>query len=377
MGQKSRTPIGWAAARNVLLGLVFCVAIALLILWLAGSFTRKIPRAPGGNAGREGRAVAGASLVPVRVIRMPATESAVGSIRAVHETTVASKLLAKVIEVRVKAGQPVRTNDLLVHLDDEDLRARRDQADAAVRAAEAARDQAQIEVNRVRGLFAQNNAAKIELEQMETALKSAVARLEQTQQAQREAEVTLSYAEILSPLDGIVVDKRVEVGDTVTPGQTLLTLYDPTHMQLVASVRESLIRRLKPGQTVGVRIDTLGRTCPGQVSEIVPESDVASRSFLVKVTGPCPPEIHSGMFGRLLIPLDEEQLLVIPRTAVRQIGQLDTVDVADADGKWLTRRVVQLGRPIGDDVEVLAGLREGERVAEQESANTGGDQSKG
>lgn len=373
----SLSAAGRVALRNIGLGVVFCVGIALLILWLAGSFAPKIRSARAGPEQREGRPAAGETLIAARIVRMPATESAVGSIRAVHETTVASKLLAKVTEVRVKAGQPVHTDDVLVRLDDADLRARKDQAEATVRAAEATRDQAQIELERVRGLFAQNNAAKIELEQAETAVKSAVAHVEQAQQALREAAVTLDYATILSPLDGIVVDKNVEVGDTVTPGQALLTLYDPTHMQLVASVRESLIRRLKLGQTVGVRVDTLNRTCAGEVSEIVPASDVASRSFLVKVTGPCPPEIHSGMFGRLLIPLDEEQLLVIPRAAVRRIGQLDNVDVADADGTWLTRRVVQLGRPIGDDVEVLTGLRDGERVAVPKAVEAGGEKPKG
>jgi len=79
------------------------------------------------------------------------------------------------------------------------------------------------------------------------------------------------------------------------------------------------------------------------------------------VTGPCPPGIYTGMFGRLLIPLGDEDVLVVPRTAVRRIGQLTVVDVA-VDGV-LHRRAVQLGRTFGDDVEVLSGLQVGERLA--------------
>jgi hypothetical protein len=67
------------------------------------------------------------------------------------------------------------------------------------------------------------------------------------------------------------------------------------------------------------------------------------------------------MFGRLMIPLDDEEVVVIPRDAVRRIGQLDVVEVAE--GNLLRRRAVQMGRELGDDVEVLAGLREGEQVA--------------
>ena len=66
------------------------------------------------------------------------------------------------------------------------------------------------------------------------------------------------------------------------------------------------------------------------------------------------------MFGRILIPLDEEQVLVIPRQAVQSVGQLDLVNVATHGA--VSRRAVRLGRTIGEDVEVLSGLREGEQV---------------
>ncbi len=350
--------------KTALLGVIFALGIILLVFWLAGAFAPKLRAAASGPGVADGRPLGThETLIAARVVRVPATESAVGTIRAVHETTVAAKLLAKVTEVRVKAGQPVQKDEVLVRLDDEDLVARQERANGAVREAEAARNQAQIEFGRVSQLFEQSSAAKIELEQAETALQATAARLEQAQQAQREAGVTLGYATILSPMDGTIVDKRVQSGDMVSPGQALLTLYDPTHMQLVARVRETLVRRLAVGQTVDVRVEALGRTCQGEISEIVPESDVASRSFAVKVTGPCPPDVHSGMFGRLLIPLDEEEWLVIPQVAVRRVGQLDSVEAAAADGRQLTRRVVQLGRRLGDEVEVLAGLRAGERVA--------------
>jgi hypothetical protein len=97
------------------------------------------------------------------------------------------------------------------------------------------------------------------------------------------------------------------------------------------------------------------------VSEIVPEAQSASRSFQVKVTGPCPTGIYSGMFGRILIPLDEEEVLVIPREAVRHVGQLELVEVVDRG--LAARRAIRTGRTFGEDVEVLSGLREGEKVA--------------
>ena len=96
-------------------------------------------------------------------------------------------------------------------------------------------------------------------------------------------------------------------------------------------------------------------------ARLSPRRRSASRTFLVKVTGPCPPGVYAGMFGRLTIPLDEEQVVVMPREAVRRVGQVDVVDVAD--GQVLRRRAVQLGRNLDGKVEVLSGLRAGERVA--------------
>ena len=173
-------------------------------------------------------------------------------------------------------------------------------------------------------------------------------------------------------MDGTVIDKRVDSGDLVRPGQVLVTLYDPKRMQLVASVRESLTRRLEVGQSIGVEIDGLNKRGTGTISEIVPEAQVASRAFQVKVTGPCPPGIYTGMFGRILIPLDEELVLVLPRQAVRNVGQLELVNVVEQGRS--SRRTVRTGRVFADDVEVLSGLHQGEQVviAAESAAGPGG-----
>jgi len=279
---------------------------------------------------------------------------------------VASKLLAKVTAVHVKAGQAVTKGMVLVELDSADLTARLHQAQAAVDSAKAKRDQAKVEFERIERLDQQNAAAPLEREQTTNAFKAAEAGLRQAEQGLKEAETIVGYASIRSPIDGVAVDKKIEVGDTAQPGQTLVTLYDPTRMQLVASVRESLTHQLQVGKEIPVEIDALDLKCHGTISEIVPEAESASRSFSVKVIGPCPPGVYAGMFGRLMIPLDDTQVLAVPRAAVRMIGQLSVVEVAE-NGR-LIRRAVQTGRslspPSGPElVQVLSGLQAGEKVA--------------
>src|SRR6476661_7551535 len=346
----------WGSRAALLLA--FALGVTVLLLWLAGKFAPKVSMQTEHLPASEDK-VPG-SIAEARLVRLPLIETAVGTIRPVHETTIGAKLLARVVEVNLTAGQVVKAGDVLVRLDDTDLRAKRQQAEAVLDAAEAARVQAEADANRSAILVKSKAVSRQEYERTATALRSAEAELSRAKEAINEIQATLDWATIRSPITGIVIDKKVDVGDMVTPGQMLATLFDPKRMQLVASVRESLAHRLKVGQSIEVRIDNFNKQSSGTISEIVPEAESSSRAFQVKVTGPCPQGVYSGMFGRILIPLDEQQVLVIPRHAVQSVGQLELVNVATQSA--ISRRAVRLGRTIGQDVEVLSGLREGEQV---------------
>lgn len=333
-------------------------SVAVLLLWLAGRFAPKVPTDTEQVPVAKDKSPERTALV--RSIRLPLSETAVGSIRAVHETTIGSKLLARVVEVNLKAGQKVQKDEVLLRLDDTDLQAKLKQAQAALTVAEAARDQAEADLGRYAKLLKSNAVSAQDYERAATTLKSTNAELLRMKASVNEVQATLDFATIRSPMNGIVIDKKVDVGDLVTPGQMLATLLDPTRMQLVANVRESLAHRLQVGQTIGVQIENFNKECSGTLSEIVPESQASSRAFQVKVTGPCPTGVYSGMFGRLVIPLDEEQVLVIPREAVKNVGQLELVDVVE-NGQVI-RRAIRCGRVIDGNMEVLSGLREGEQV---------------
>ncbi len=341
----------------------FAAGIVGLMLVLSGRFESKVG-GPADRIGKPERALKTEEATGlVKAITRPRRESAVGTIRAMYEAVVASKLLARVEEVRVTAGQVVKQGDVLLVLDKADLLAKLEQARAAVTAAQARLEQAEVDQKRAQNLRVRESSTQSELDRANTALRTAKAELEGTRRAEEEARIVESYATIRAPMGGRVVNKKVNAGDTVSPGQPLLTMYDPGRMQLVATVRESLALRLEVGQAVPARIDTLDLDCHATISEIVPEAQAESRSFQVKVTGPCPPNVYSGMFGRIFIPLEDEKLLVVPAEAVRQVGQLDEVDVVEG-GKRL-RRAVQLGRSFDHDREVLSGLKAGERVVLQ------------
>jgi RND family efflux transporter MFP subunit len=328
------------------------------MLWLVGAFQPKIIADSPRSTAR--RPIGDATLVEVVARTLPVEESAVGTVQPVHRVEVASRLLARALEVNVVAGQRVAAGEVLVRLDDTDLIARRDQSESAVAQAQAVLDQARIEESRLRAGFERGAVSAIELDRAVNALRGAEANLARMRQSLAETASVLDFATIRSPITGVVVDKRVNTGDTVSPGQVVVTLLDPERMQLVASVRESHSRLLAVGDQVTVMVDGVGHSCSGTVSEIVPEAQSASRTFEVKVTGPCPEGVYTGMFGRLFIPIGEERVLLVPAGAVRTVGQLEFVEVAAEGGR--ERRAVRIGREFDGQLEVLAGLREGERV---------------
>ncbi len=346
-----------ASSGTWLVAILGTVGVAGLLAFLAGSFDSKVPE----QSAHQARSIpADAVIVEVQTIQRPRYETAVGTIKPIHESAIAAKFLAKVIEVRVTAGQRVDADEVLVKLNDDELQSRLKQAEAQLQAAEANSQQAQSDLLRAQQLVQGNAISRAEFEAAATAVRTSAAEVERASRAIEESKVFLGYATILAPFGGIVVDKQVEPGDTVVPGQTLLTIYDPTQMQLVANVRESLAMQLKIGQELPAKLESFDYECLATVREVVPQADVGSRSFQVKVSGPCPPGIYSGMFGRLLLPLGDETITVIPATAVKHVGQLTLVDAVV--GQALVRRHVQLGRLLDSNYEVLSGLKAGERV---------------
>lgn len=345
---------------STLLRVVLSIAtIIVLMLWILGTFRHGVIQ-----ASKAPVPVESAEGLPTEKIAMqmiPAVTEAVGTIQAEQLATLTSRVVANVVEMRAAAGQHVASGQTLVVLDERDLRHRVEQAQDAVRSAEATMAQAQSDYRRDKPLFDQQVITPYDFEHTQTNLKTAEANLHRLQQAQREAEVNLSYAVIRSPFTGVVVDKLANVGDLAAPGKPLLTMYEQGRLWLEANVPEELMDRVHINRVLPFRIDAVGRQMQGRVVEIVPSSDPASRTVVVRVHLSEPKDVVPGMFGRLLLPMKPEQILTVPATALIRAGQLTMVDVV-SEGR-VQRRIVQLGRGIGNQYEVLSGIAAGETVA--------------
>lgn len=339
-------------------GLAVLALLAGVMTYLTGFFDSKIPPSPS-----TARTVAEeVSSVPVTSPETIIEEHATGTVKARDETMISARITATIKTIHVRAGDSVRAGDPLVVLDDREIRARVAQQRESVASARAILEEADPDYQRARALFARGTISRADLDRAQATLQGARARVARAERAVDEALVALSYTTIGSPLNGRVIERYAEPGDTATPGMPLVNVYDPAYVRLEAHVRESLAVNLARGRTLSARIDALDLTVPATVEVIVPAADPGSRSFLVKAALPGNDRLFPGMFGRLILPVGTTNRVVVPARTVSRIGQLEFVTVVTDAG--LVRRFVRTGPRIGDEgVEILSGLVAGERVA--------------
>lgn len=355
--EAAHTPRPRRSSARWRVGLSVAVILVLMLWNLRACRSGVIPAR---NEAVAGESAAGLPTQTMALQTLPAATETVGSVQAQQTASVTSRVVAEVLELRVAAGQRVTSGETLAVLDDRDLRHRVEQAQDGVHSAEASLAQARADYARDKPLFEQKVITPYDFEHTKTTLDIAQANVHRLQQAEREAEVGLSYAIIRSPFTGTVVDTLANVGDLAAPGKPLLTMYEHGRLWFAANVPENLLGRIHLGDTLGFRIDAIDREQEGRVVEIVPSSDPASRTVVVRLRMTDTTDVLPGMFGRLRIPIEPERVLALPAPAVIRAGQLTMVDVVR--GGRLERRTVQLGRAVGDGFEVQSGLAAGETV---------------
>lgn len=283
----------------------------------------------------------------------------------------------------------MRQGQLLVLLDERELKARgaaahsaleeasagREEASRAVAAAQAQADVAAKTHERFLYLRDQKSVSAQEFDEVEARYRGARATLEQAQARQKQAEAAharaesesraadtvAGYARVVAPFSGLVVSRRAEPGSLVVPGAPLYVLEDTSRYRLEVSVPASWPGIVR-GTMARVALDALpGKEFPGKVVEIEAGADPGSQTVAAKIELPADPALRSGLFGRAWFRRGERQALLIPRAAVVERGQLRGVFVVDRNNvaQW---RLVTLGPALGERVEILSGLGEGERI---------------
>lgn len=312
-----------------------------------------------------------------------------GTVRGRNTAVLTSKTTGYVRAVRVKAGDRVTAGQVLAELEANDMaagvrRARAAQQEAveaqteAKSGLEAARVAAKIAKttrDRLGALLERGAIAQQEFDDVEAKYRAAVATetmaearlrgsgssIAEARAALAQSQASLDYASIVAPFAGRVIERRVDPGALASPGAALLVVEDDGGLRVEASVEESRAGSLALGDEALVELDSLKAPVSARVSEIVPNVDIASRAFLVKVDLPQDlSSLRPGTFARVGFRVGTRERLVVPTSAIISIGALDRVFVVDGDRAH--QRMITWGERQGDWTEVLSGLSPNERV---------------
>ncbi len=231
-----------------------------------------------------------------------------------------------------------------------------------IRASAEAVAQAKSAIQQAKAGLIQAKAAAMQTAVRRKEVEVAQAQVEQSAAALRAAQVGLSYANVVAPFDGKVVQRRVDPGSMASPGVALLDV-EGGALRLEATVPEDLLKKIHIGSIEPITIDALGGvSLSGRVSEILPQAERGTHSYLVKWQLAPDRKLRSGMFGRVRIEVRTARRMMIPPSATWERDGLHYVHAVDSDGT-ARLRIVTVGQSDVLGTEVLSGLNSGDRIA--------------
>lgn len=287
-----------------------------------------------------------------------------GQIEAENSANISTRMMGYVTKVYVKVGDKVQKGQSLIDINNADMAAKKAQTQAGIIQAQALYKTAEKDLKRFQALYEQQSASQKELDDVTTHYNITKAQLENARQAQKEVEAMMYYTNIKAPFTGIVTSKSVKKGDMANPGQRLMSLEAPDNFVAAVMVPEPYIPDVHAQDSVDVFIKSTGLSLDGIVSEISTSSKNSGGQYLVKINLNIPEKtrLYSGMFIAASFPSSQEHSgqVLIPKNVIVNKGDLQGIYTV-SDSNTAILRWLKLGREMGEQVEVISGLTEGEQ----------------
>lgn len=300
-----------------------------------------------------------------------------GVVEAVRQTRLSTQVAGAIVALQVKAGDRVKAGQELLRIDASAAQQGVAASASQVEAAQAQLKVAASELARQKQLHQKQYISQAALERSQAQWEAAQAQVNALQAQTRVAQAQSGFFLLKAPYAGVVSEVAVTLGDMALPGRPLLTLHDPSALRVTAAVPQALLGGLS-SRLDQVRYEINGtagpaaRLQPASV-ELLPTIDAASHTAQIRLA--LPPAgannaaVMPGLFARVWLPAGASasakagpQRLFLPASAILRRAELTGAYVIDAQGKPRLRQV-RLGRTSGDEVEILTGLRPGDKVA--------------
>lgn len=287
-----------------------------------------------------------------------------GTLRSEVRSEIGTKVMGEVEAVPVQIGDKVSKGTLILKIKDDDLEAKKEQAEAGLEEAQVRMNAVEKDYNRFKTLYEQGSATPKEWDDIRTSYQSIKSRVKGAESQLKEINDLLSYTQIKAPYDGVIASKYVQAGDIVSPGRPLMAVEQTGRFKIKASLPESEISSIQQGDTVRVKIPAVSADdLYAVVTEVSASGNPQSRQFEVEFRlNPTSglQGLRSGMFAEIMLQDHSAAIVAVPSEALVKRGQLVGIYTLSSKDESLLRWI-RTGRTIGNEVEVLSGLQEGER----------------
>ena len=292
---------------------------------------------------------------------MPVSTSANGNIAAWQEASIGTEANGlRLAEVLVNVGDVVKRGQVLATFAPESMQVDLQQARAAVAEAEATLGDAAANAERAKGLRATGALSEATINQYVTAERTARARLDAQRAALQARQIKVGQTAVVAPDAGVISSRSATVGAVLPAGQELFRLIRQGRLEWRAEVASSDLAQIKPGARVKVT-PAGGAAIAGIVRMVAPTVDPQTRNGIVYVDLPEPGSARAGMFARGEFEVGNATALTLPQSAVQLREGFSYVFKVGPDNK-VTQAKIEVGRRVGDRIEVTRGLEPDARV---------------
>jgi len=335
---------------------------------LAGSFV--LLGAGCGDKSGANPSAAGGGALPVHVVvaetkKIPDTSEFLSVLKSRHSSAINPQVEGQIVKIYVKSGDHVKQGEPLLQIDPLKQEATVSSQEAARAAAEANKRFAQISLDRAKKLFDAGVISKQELDNAQTTYDAADAQLHAMEEQVRTQKVELKYYQVSAPMDGIVGDIPVRVGDRVTVATLLTTVDEPGALEAYIYVPVNRSKDLKLGLPVRLVDENQKTIAETSVTFVSPQVDTDTQTVLAKALVPnTAAKLRIAQQVRAQVTWSVHEGPVVPiLSAVRINGQFFVfVASKESNGTFARQKVLKVGDPVGNDYPVLSGLQAGEHI---------------
>lgn len=303
------------------------------------------------------------ATVTLKPVQMPLEYKVDGIVEARQQATLSAEVAGKIEAVNFDVDDFVEQGQIVLRIRDQEYVAQQLKARAAVDEANANLQDMQLEFKRNQGLRKQKLISQADFDKSRANLKAARARVASADANLTQADELLDHTVLRAPYSGVVVERHVEVGESTSPGQPIITGYALGQLRVTANVPQSVIGGLRDHRLARVIMLEDGHSMEVGKITIYPFANPRNHSFPVRLQLPqMERRLYPGMLVKVAITIGSTQRLLLPQQALVSRAEVNAVYVFDDDGK-ISFRQVRPGNRYDEQVEILAGLDAGETIA--------------